>query len=214
MNEQWQRESNEDPQPDFSTATDDSELRQSFCRNRLGAQRYVTENESLSNECPLTSERLVVHDQKPNALRALRRISLPYLILLSLSILALRTMFAPQELLHPVTKLFCRIPAISSMPLCGYVPPESLLVDFRLLGKAQSNAIDLLIGESLGNSELVLKIAKAEMAADDLASAVSLSDLTSRDSLAGLLGGFARSAGMVAEELQELHAQIVGTANM
>jgi len=91
-------------------------------------------------------------------------------------------------------------------------PRQPLRADFRLL-KGHSDAIDTLIVDSLGNSELVVKIAKAEMAADDLASAVRFSDLKIRDHLAGLLDEFARSAGITAEELQELHAQIVGTAN-
>jgi hypothetical protein len=200
--------SNKDSLADSYMTTD--ALRQSSCRKR--AQHYVTENKSIPNGCLLTGEEPIVHDEKPQVLLAVRHIPLPYLILLSLLILLVG--FTAQKLLHPVTELLCRIPTISSTMLCGYVLSQPLLVDFQLLGKIQSDSIDLLIGDSLGNSELVLKIAMAEMAADDLASAVHVSDFKSRDLLASLLDEFARCAGKVAEELQELHAQTVGTATI
>lgn len=203
-----QHESNkdEDSEPDLPPVAIDA-LRQSSCRKR--AQRHTTEDESLSSMASLASEKLVVRNRKAKIHSSRLYIPFAFLILLA----ALVT-FTSEELLYQVTKSPCRIPAVSSTALCGDALPQARLVDFRTLGKTQSSSIGLLIGDSFGNSEMVLKIAKTEMAADDLASAVRVSDLRSRDSLADMLDKFARSAGLVAEELQEFHAQIVGTANM
>ena len=77
----------------------------------------------------------------------------------------------------------------------------------RLVEIQSANFVQLMDG-AVGTSALGLEIKKAEMATKDLVTLVGVSDLRSRDLLAGVLLDFVEDAKKTGKGLQRLNAKI------
>jgi hypothetical protein len=115
----------------------------------------------------------------------------------------LRAAFAP----------ICWLPFLSSSIMCRPIlPPPG--VNYPVLVEAETKTFEQLLDESSGGSALSLEVKKAEMATSDLITLVRISNLRSKDLLAGMLSDFVHDAKTTGKRLHKLHSKVGGSVDM
>lgn len=143
----------------------------------------------------------------------------PFAVILTLYILSLVLSRVATTMLLPA----CSVPGMSLLPLCAIqahpAPAQNpkdrapRWADYSHLVDMQANTLEQLLDHTAGGSGLALEIKKAEMATQDLATLVRVSDLTSRGLLADTLEGFVEDAKKTGEDLQRLGAKVGGAVD-
>jgi hypothetical protein len=151
-----------------------------------------------------------------------RMLKHPLGLLLALYLTSLAGSYALHHLRSAFSPL-CIIPGVAQTPLCASFGGSSIpgydrekparWADFGRLAEVQSKSFEALLDESAGGSGLALEIKKAEMATADLVTAVSVSDLTSREMVAGTLREFVDDAKKVGRGLQKFNAKVGGAVD-
>ena len=111
---------------------------------------------------------------------------------------------------NPSLPSLCFIPGLCASQSNPRLP---MWADFHRIGRIQTDSFDSLLASGLGGYKLVGFVTRAEMAANNLVTAVRVSELKARDVLADKLAEFARDASTTGDELQGLHEQIIGAAD-
>jgi hypothetical protein len=121
------------------------------------------------------------------------------------------------DMLRPAFTPLCILPGISYSVFCAPVDNQESRslkwADYPKMMDVQSATFEQLLDESVGGSSLALEIKKTEIATADLIALVKLSELNSKDKLAGSLMEFVEDAKAAGRGLQKLNAKVTGTVD-